>query len=157
MMLLRRYERTRDFVHLDAGSRWAAFNEAGILHRQGRIEPAAAKYREVDPGLSSLVLRSGSVSDRDRVAEDIEARVAHTRDAEPKYLNAAFLSAVGYKERGLRLLRSAVEGNFLGYPAMDNDPLFDSIREDPQFVAIRAEAMRRQKEFLARRAAIPAG
>jgi hypothetical protein len=49
-----------------------------------------------------------------------------------------------YRNASLRLLRSAVDGNFLCYPAMDNDPLFDSVRKDPEFAAIRGEAIRRQ-------------
>jgi serine/threonine protein kinase len=49
-----------------------------------------------------------------------------------------------YRNASLRLLRSAVDGNFLCYPAMDNDPLFGSVRKDPEFAAIRGEAIRRQ-------------
>ena len=153
LMLLRRYERARDYVRLDAGSRWAIWREAEIVYREGRSDAAAARFREMgDPGLAALVLRSGSAADRDRTAKDIEAASAQGRDPEPKYLGAALLSAVDYRDASLRLLRSAVDGNFLCYPAMDNDPLFDSVRKDSEFAAIRAEAIRRQKEFLARRA-----
>ena len=58
-------------------------------------------------------------------------------------------------QAALRLLRRAVNGNYLCVPAMDNDPLFDSVRKDPEFAAIRAEAVRRQKEFIAQRATAP--
>ncbi len=56
-----------------------------------------------------------------------------------------------------RRIRQAVEGNFIPYPAMDNDPLFQAIRTDPEFAAIRAEALRKQKAFLESRAKASAG
>ncbi len=59
----------------------------------------------------------------------------------------------GHRPEALQLLRAAVDGGFLAYPAMDNDPLFDSIRQDPEFAAIRAEAIHKQQEFVDRRAA----
>jgi hypothetical protein len=51
------------------------------------------------------------------------------------------------------LLRNAVESSYLCHEAMDKDPLFDSIRKDPEFAAIRAEAIKRQKAFVAGRSA----
>jgi hypothetical protein len=66
-------------------------------------------------------------------------------------MTGGFLAFVGYPEIGVRLLKKAVEGNYLAVPAMDTDPLYASVRTRPEFAAIRAEAMRRQKEFLAKR------
>jgi hypothetical protein len=47
------------------------------------------------------------------------------------------------------MLHGIVESNYLADPGID--PLFDSLKADPEFQKIRVEAMRRQKEFLARR------
>ena len=88
----------------------------------------------------------------------VEATAANDSDPENKYLFAGILAVGGYRYASLRLLRKAVEGRYLCSPMMDKDPCFDSIRRDPAFAAIRAESVRRQKEFLvARRAATPAG
>jgi TolB-like protein len=158
-MQLRRYDRAREFVRLDAGSDWAASAEADLLAREGRIEEAVARNRRVGVGLATsefaaLILRSGSTARRDRLAESVEAEFRATRDSEPKYFGAAFLSLAGYRDAALRLLGMAVDANYLCSPAMDNDPLFDGIRNDPRFAAIRADAIRKQKAFLERRAAV---
>ena len=39
-----------------------------------------------------------------------------------------------------------------GHEAIDRDPLLESVRKTPEYEAIRAESVRRQKEFLAKRA-----
>jgi TolB-like protein len=154
-MQLRRHDRARDFLRLDAGSEWAQNGEADLLVREGRYDPAVAKQKgrqvaQLD--VSSLLLKSGPQAERDRLAERVEARFGATRDPEPKYFGAGILAAAGYPQGALRLLGKAVEGNYLCSPAMDNDPLFDGLRRDPEFAAIRAEAMRKQKAFLERRA-----
>jgi hypothetical protein len=47
-------------------------------------------------------------------------------------------------------LRSAVDGGYIAYSAMDREPSFDAIRKDPEFLSIRTEAERRQRNFLAK-------
>jgi len=157
-MQLKRYDRARDFLHLDAGSNWAMNGEADLLMREGHVE-AAADLKQKGRGLlvkdvPTLLLKSGSRSERDRVAIDVEKGFASTRDPEPKYFGAGLLAAAGYRDAALRLLGNAVEGNYLCHPAMGDDPLFDGIRKDPGFAAIRAEAIRKQRAFLERRASL---
>ncbi len=156
-MQLKRYDRARDFLRADAGSAWAASAEKDLLLREGRYDATAGQ--EIGRAVARLdftplILRTGSQAERDRLADKIEARFAATRDPEPKYVGAGFLALGGYREAALRLLGKAVEGNFLCSPAMENDPLLESLRKEPEFAAIRAEAIRKQKAFLERRAAL---
>jgi hypothetical protein len=102
-----------------------------------------------------ILLQAGSQAERDRLAAEEEARALTFRDPENKYFIASWLAANGYPAGALRLLRKAVESDYLCVPAMDNNVLFDSVRKDPEFAAIHAEAVRRQKEFVAHRAAAP--
>ena len=148
---LNEFDRARDYLRLDAGSVWAKVREGNILLREGKVEAAAAAFREERPDLSTLILKSGAAADRDRLAASLEARTMAERDPEGKFYFSGMLAYSGYRDAALRLLRRAVEGNYLGYPSMDNNSLFDSIRKDPEFAAIRAEAIRKQKEFVTRR------
>ena len=98
--------------------------------------------------------RSGTQADRDRTAAALEAGGLSDPDPENPYYVSGILASTGYPAAALRLLRNAVERNYLSWPAMDHDPLFESIRKDPEFAAIRAEAIRKQKEFVARRGGV---
>jgi tetratricopeptide (TPR) repeat protein len=153
---LGKYERAREYLRLDAGSDWAKGREGNILQREGKTEAAADIFAATGfPEAAQLMRRSGTRADLDRVAAALEAACMADPDPEDLYYIGAILSSSGYPDAGLRLLRTAVERNYLSYPAMDNDPLFESIRKYPEFAAIRAEAIRRQKEFVARRANAP--
>jgi TolB-like protein/Flp pilus assembly protein TadD len=154
-MPLGKHDRAREYLRLDAGSDWVKGREANILDREGKTEAAAALYTSTGfPEAAQLRRKSGTQADRDRTSAALEATALADPDPEDQYYIGAILAASGYPAAALRLLRKAVEGNYLSYPAMDNDPLYTSIRKDPEFAAIRAEAIRRQKEFLARRGAV---
>jgi len=101
------------------------------------------------------VLRASPGPDRDRLAAAVESSAMSDRDPENKYFAAGHLALAGYGNSALRLLKKAVEGNYFCHEAIDRDPLFESIRKSPDYAGIRAESIRRQKEFLARRAASP--
>ena len=124
-------------------------SHADLELREGKKEAAAARL----PGTAvehwiPLILRTGSQEERDRTAAAIESTAVASRDPENKYFTASWLAATGYPAGALRLLRKAVEANYLCVPAMDNNVLFDSVRKDPEFAAIHADAVRRQKEFV---------
>jgi TolB-like protein len=151
---LGKYDRAREYLRLDAGSQWVKVREAEILVREGKSAAAAALLPA--GGRRAILLGgSGTKADRDRAAAEIEAANSAIPDPESPYIVGGILASAGYPQAALRLLRRAVEGNYLCVPAMDNDPLLDSVRKDPEFAAIRAEAMRRQKEFIAQRATAP--
>jgi len=148
------YARARDFARLDAGSAWSKNVEADILLREGKREEALTGVR-MDSNLpvgGYAVLLAGPGAERDRLAAAAEAKAMSDRDPENKYYTAGHLALAGYRDAALRLLRKAVENNYLVHEAMDRDPLFEAIRKTPEFAAIRAESVRKQKEFLAKRA-----
>ncbi len=149
------YARARDYLRLDAGSSWATTRESNILLREGKVEAAAATLETAFPEVAMLMRKTAPQPERDAAAATVGTQAMTNRDPENSYYMASFLAFGGYREPALRLLRKAVENNYLCEPAMETDPLFDSIRKDPEFQAIRAEATRRQKAFVAGRAAGP--
>jgi TolB-like protein/tRNA A-37 threonylcarbamoyl transferase component Bud32 len=146
------YERAREFLRPDAGSQWARGREAEILLREGRPDAAAALL-PFGGRRTAILTKSSTPADRDREAKQIESLAMQAVDPESSFMNGMFLSYAGYREAALRLLRKTVESNYLCHEAMEKDKIFEPIRKDPEFAAIRAESIRRQKEFLAKRGA----
>ena len=152
---LRDYGKAVKYFDFDEGSTWNRMRHADLDQRQGKREAAAALLpnTRVETWGPLILLQSGSQTERDRLAAEEESRAMTFRDPENKYFIASWLAANGYPAGALRLLRKAVEADYLCVPAMDNNVLFDSVRKDPEFAAIHAEAVRKQKEFVAHRAA----
>ena len=148
------FAKARSYFALDdPSSLWRKSHEAELLLREDKTE-AGLRLLQENPRWSpliSLFRKTGSQAERDRTAESLAARALGERDSENRYKMANFLAWCGYRDKALRLLRRAVEDNYLSVPAMDRNVLFDSIRKDPEFAAIREEAVRRQKEFVAKR------
>ena len=127
--------------------------EVDILLRQGKTEAAIAIIHgnaSLFPGYRLLDMPPGP--ERDRFAAEMERTWLNTTDPENAYYMASVTAMAGYPDSALRLLRRAVDGNYLVHESLDRDPVFESIRRIPEYAAIRAESIRRQKEFLAKRA-----
>jgi len=152
-VLLGQYDRAREFFRVDAGSQWSKAREAEILLREGKLDAAMALMPAT--GWRTTLLGKASKAERDQEAADEERTVSALPDSESHFMVGSYLAFAGYPEAGLRLLKKAVEGNYLAVSAMDHDPFLDSVRKTPEFAAIRAEAVRRQKEFAAARAPAP--
>jgi TolB-like protein/Tfp pilus assembly protein PilF len=158
---LGKYERALDYVRLDAGSEWSAGVTGEILIRQGKMDEALKSFtsRSVSPGapLDPVLafLQHRPASEIAAIMQKNAAMTMANRDPEPKYLRATSAAFTGQRDAALRLLRRAVEQNYCSYPALDNDPLFASIRNTAEFAAIRSvgiECEKKFKEHIARQA-----
>jgi TolB-like protein/tetratricopeptide (TPR) repeat protein len=148
------FAKARSYFALDdPNSHWHRRQESDLLLRENKPEAAAQLLRQNQrfSPVADLVLKTGPQAERDRVARMLAERASGERDPEGHYVMASIMAYCGYRDAALRLLRSAVEANYLCVPAVDRNTMFDSIRKDPEFAAIREEALRRQKEFVAKR------
>ncbi len=150
--LLANYGRAMDYVRLDAGSQWATIVESNIRLREGKPDQAQALLRKVEGSLPYNAffrcLENPGNSQFDAQWKELEPQLVAGRDSEPKYYDAGRAAFCHQQAGALHLLRSAVEGNFLPYPAMDKDPLLAPLRSNPEFAAIRALAIERQRQIV---------
>jgi len=137
--LLANYSRAMDYVRLDAGSQWATIVEADTRLREGKPDQVRALLRKVERSFGPAIppnvflgcLENSGHSQLDALWRELEPQLVAGRDSEPKYYDAGRAAFCHQHAGALHLLRSAVEGNFLPYPAMDKDPLLAPLRSLP--------------------------
>lgn len=76
---------------------------------------------------------------------EMEAR--GVADPELKYKVAQAYAVLGDQAAALHMLQHTVEGGFFCYPCFLSDPLLASIRSDPEFQRLAAEAGARHEQF----------
>ena len=149
-MLLGDFRRARHFLSLDAGSAWAHTNLAGVLLREGNHAEALNSLKRSEmsaPAEISCVENKPPEVLLPLVNETVRTLLAD-RDSEPRYWFASIFARCGQKDAALRLLRSAVEQGYFPYPTLERDPLFASLRGDPEFQRIRELAMNKKMGFV---------
>jgi TolB-like protein len=148
--LLGKYDRAIEFARLDGASQWAAIIELDIRVREGKRETALQLLPRVPDPMRERFgpCLSGADSGVEQKWKDAAPSMLAGRDPEPKYFQASLAAFCNQDEIALHLLRASVEGNFLAYPGMDRDPLFTRIRATPEFAAIRALAIERQRQIV---------
>jgi len=149
------FDRAKTFLDLDPGSELVRRLTQQILVRQGRYEEALAialpgRNQLGDWYTSCLTRRPPSAGSA--LPAGVREAILEIRDSEPKYSISWMVALCGDRESALQILRKGVEQNFCGYPAMDKDPQFSSIRDTPEFAELRKMGMACQQRFLAHRA-----
>jgi TolB-like protein len=157
-VLLGDYEHAMDYIRLDAGSQWSFIVESDMRWRQGRPAEALTLLRKLPRAIVRLApvepcLEGRPLPDGDAALREFEAQIMADRDPEPKYFEATHMAWCGNTALALRLLRRSVADGYLAVPGMDRDPLLAKARSTPEFAAIRALAVEKQKQLAARRGA----
>jgi hypothetical protein len=143
--------RVMDFFRLDEGSyfvHWATVlyhlrlnGGEAALHatRQAATDPTRALMEPCLEGVRGAALDAP-------VAEFIK-NWRRSADPETAYALAPMLSFCGRPRDALQFLERGVDGHYCSYPALDLDPIWAQLRDDPEFQRIRIKAMACHDEF----------
>ena len=151
------YAHAQSYIRLDEHSGFGAALRMTIALRSGDTVAALAESDGASrggfpfAGMARTRLNQAPEAQLRRAATELEEEHTSWHDPEMYYFNAGVLSCAGQDDAALRQLRKAISGNFCSYPAMDKDPLFDSIRQRPEFGELRQFAIQCQQSFLAHR------
>ena len=144
--------RARDFLNLDSGSEWASNVLAAMLLREGQIEQARKEHRgesRTSEDSHQIIEHCGvDRADVAEVARQVELALREIPDSEPLYWQSSTLAYCGHHQVALSMLRRAVELNYCSYPAVDRDPMWAGLRDDPEFLEIREEARACRQRFV---------
>ena len=152
-MLLGRYDRALDFVRLDTGSDWASLVTRFIYGRMGRRNDARDQHDRLPPeylrgiapdmfhGLLSRCLAGAAPDKQGRVSDDDVRTFLNVReDPEPLYFWAGDLAYCGHTRAAVLLLRESIRRNYCGASAIENDPAFAALHDNPEYGKLLAAA-----------------
>ena len=132
-------DRAMDFVHLDAGSQWAAWVTPYVYLAAGNVGQAreSAKYVAKAPAyhreLTIACTQAQRPADMDQIVREAESSTMMEPDPEAWYHVGALMAYCGQNEPALRLLKAAVQQNYCAYSALLDDPLLKTLRKEPAF------------------------
>jgi len=125
-----------DFVHLDAGTEWAAWVTPYVYLAEGNRAEAreAAKNMGKAPtyhrDLMEACTAAQPPADMARIVRESEASVMMEPDPEAWYHVATLMASCGQNQPALRLLKAAVQQNYCAHTALLDDPLLKDLRKD---------------------------
>jgi TolB-like protein len=136
---LGKMDRAMDFVHLDAGSEWAAWVTPYVYLAAGNVAQARESAKNVAKApayhreLLVACTQAQPPADMDRIVREAESSAMMEPDPEAWYHVGALMSYCGQKDTALRLLKAAVQQNYCAYSALLEDPLLKDLRKDTAF------------------------
>lgn len=155
------YAHAAKYISLDATFSYSRLtvqlrtrNTAAILPELARAAQSGFHEADVQLALLRACLDHAPKAELSQAVAKLQADPVLERDAEPSYMHAEFLAFCGQADGALRQLARAIRGKYCSYPAMDNDPLFDSIRSRPEFAELRQMGIQCQQSFLDHRAQV---
>ncbi len=128
-----------NFVHLDAGSEWAAWVTPYVYLGQGNLVEARAAAKNMGTAstyhkaLMEACTATQRPADLQTIVRATESSVMLELDPEEWYHIAELMASCGQNEPALRLLKAAVQQNYCAYTALLDDPLLKDLRKETAF------------------------
>ena len=135
-----------------SGSDFATSLSIDILLRQGKEQEALQLGSTHTPQWAGYDMLLAYLQHKSSPEINVlAAKLRASDDPETNYLTAGHLAYAGYPDAALRMLRTAIKGNYCSYPAMESDPMFTNLRSKVEFAEIRAAGMQCQQNFVSKR------
>ena len=154
-------ERAIAFLRLDPGSDFFNRNYFRFLWSEGKFAEAREIVQKLPQddkrvrfvgACSALSLPTHSPSgELNRLAREMEPAMLSNPDPENRYLDGAMLAFCGQQQAALRLIKSAIDGRYCVYQALQKDRLLTSIRTMPEYAQFLSSAKECQNDWLAER------
>lgn len=132
-------DRAMDFVHMDAGTEWAAWVTPYVYLAEGNVAEARnaaknmGKASSYHRDLMEACTAQQRPADFAKIVRESESSVMLENDPELWYHIGALMAYCGQTEPALRLLKSAVQQNYCAYTALLDDPLVKNLRKEAAF------------------------
>ena len=132
-------DQAMDYVHLDAGTEWAAWVTPYVDLAEGDLAEARAAAKNMGTATSyhKPLMEACTAAQRPpdlaTIVRATESSVMLELDAEAWYHIGALMAACGQSEPALRLLKAAVQQNYCAYSALLDDPLLKDLRKETAF------------------------
>ncbi len=147
------YDKALDYIHLNSDANWNNALIIDVLLREGKEKEALAiGHPDVGAWTSYDMLLACAAHKPAAEIAALATRIEPDADPETNYFAASHLAYCGQTAAALDLLKRTVKANYCAYPAIETDPMFASIRTQPEYAEIRAAGKACQDNFLAGRA-----
>jgi eukaryotic-like serine/threonine-protein kinase len=150
-------DRSRDFMHLDAGSEWTNNLEVGNLLRLGKTKDALERMRHMPESgfFHTRALEACYSNPRppgsDQLLQQAQKEIFAFHDPEPKFSQAGLFNVCLGNDFTVRLVKAAIDGGFCSYDYLRLDPLMANLRKSPEYPTLLAQAKQCRDRFLAER------
>jgi tetratricopeptide (TPR) repeat protein len=154
--LLGNTERGMEFLRLDLGSGWVLGNLPLHFERAGKLAEARESAKKIPAGhpdrglLVACLDQPPAAKLETEISASMPAFLADP-DAENRYWNASLLASCGRQDVAVRLLKSAIEGHYCAYAALQSDPLLATLRTTPEFSKLLSAAKECENNFFSER------
>jgi serine/threonine protein kinase len=149
------YARSLDFLQLDAGSLWALANLTRHYVREGKLTQARETSQKHGEDLWAHAMKGcfddPSTANTSKLVGEYAAKELADPDPEVRYIVAADVAACGQPTLAMKLLKSSMAGHYCAYTGLQTEPLFATLRGDPEFAQLLSEAKQCRDDFMTQR------
>ena len=155
-------QRAMDFLHADPGSEWSNRNAVRVLMSENKLAEARELGAKLPPDvgpskfykvcLTRSSLTEAPSAELNQAAQEIEQQMLANPDPENRYLAATYMAGCGQKDAAYRLLKSAIDGKYCAYQALQKDPMLASLRSGSAYTQLLSAAQQCRENFLKEKA-----